>query len=204
MTPAQDDHARLEQTAYRKFMDVVAGRRSCRRYDGTRPVPRELIEDCLEAARLAPSACNRQPWRFVVADDPQTVARIRTEARMPALVHPWWDEVPVFVALCARLDLVTHRVAPAVSGIPYYLIDAGIAGEHFVLAAESLGLGTCWIGWFRARAVARILDVPRRIRVLSLLTVGWPATDMEPRQQSRLPLDQIASWNRWNSTREGK
>jgi nitroreductase len=183
--------------AYEPLLDVMRARRSCRRYDPARAVPRALLDRCAEAARLAPSACNRQPWRLVIADAPDTVARFRAEARKPGVPHPWWDQVPVFVALCARLDLVTHRIAPLFSGIPYYLIDIGIAGEHFVLAAEALGLGTCWIGWFNERAAKRILGIPRSHRIVSLLTVGWPAGDAGDSRSSRLSLDDIRQWNRW-------
>lgn len=182
---------------YDQLLAVMQARRSCRRYEAARPVPRPLLDRCVEAARLAPSACNRQPWRLVIADAADIVARFRAEARKPGIPHPWWDQVPVFVALCARLDLLTHRVAPLFSGIPYHLIDLGIAGEHFVLAAEALGLGTCWIGWFDERAVQRILGLPRSQRVVSLLAVGWPAAGSHDGRPSRLSLDAIRQWNCW-------
>ncbi|MCK5805497.1 MAG: nitroreductase family protein [Lentisphaeria bacterium] len=177
-----------------EFMKLVENRRSCRRYDSSRPVPREVLTECVEAARLAPSACNKQPWRFVIVDDPELVARIRADGRRAGIPHPWWDDVPVFVVLCAELSLLAHRVAPAVTGIPYHLLDLGIAGEHFVLAAEERGLGTCWIGWFNARGVRRALMLPRRLRVLSLITVGYPAEQGDERS-SRQDLDTILSWN---------
>lgn len=183
--------------AYAAFLELLRSRRSCRRYDPSRPVPRALIHACIAAAQPAPSACNRQPWRFVVADDPEVVAAIRAKGRKLGVPHPWWDDVPVFVALCAKLDFVTHRLAPAVSGIPYYLLDLGIAGEHVVLAAESLGLGTCWIGWFRSGPLRRILRLPRGIRVVSLLTLGWPAPGWEPAPPSRLEVDDLLHWNAW-------
>jgi nitroreductase len=184
--------------AYECLLGLIQARRSCRRYDPARPVARALLDRCAEAARRAPSACNRQPWRLVIADAPQTVERLRAEARKPGIPHPWWEDVPVFVALCARLDILTHRVAPLFSGLPYYLIDMGIAGEHFVLAAEALGLGTCWIGWFDERGAKRVLGIPRSYRVVSLLTVGWPAADVDDTRSSRLALDEIRQWNRWD------
>ncbi len=197
MGPDCEGSAAALPGAYGQLLSALQARRSCRHYDAGRPVPRELLERCVEAARLAPSACNRQPWRLVIADAPDVLARLRAEARKPGIPHPWWEQVPVFVALCARLDVLTHRVAPLFSGLPYYLIDLGIAGEHFVLAAETLGLGTCWIGWFRERAVKRILDIPGTYRVVSLLSVGWPAPDADTRRSARLSLDDIRRWNRW-------
>jgi nitroreductase len=178
-------------------MELVRGRRSCRCYDASRAVSRVLLDHCVEAARLAPSACNRQPWRFVVVDDPIAVDALRAEGKRVGIPHPWWANVPVFVAVCARLDLLAHTLAPMVSGIPYYLIDVGIAGEHFVLAAEALGLGACWVGWFNDRAVRRILHLPRSLRLVSLLTVGWPAPGWERHPSARAELAEIRCWDRW-------
>jgi nitroreductase len=180
------------------FTSLARQRRSCRAYDPDRPVPREQLQACVEAARLAPSACNRQPWRFVAVDDPELVQRIAGECKLPGIPHPWWETVPVFVALCAELDFVTHRVAPALSGIPYYLLDIGIAGEHFVLAAETLGLGTCWIGWFHEKKVKKILHIPRAARVCALLTLGYPREPQGKREDiQRRPLEDIVYWNGW-------
>ncbi len=197
------DPCAVRPCSYPHLLAAVQGRRSCRHYDVGRPVPRALLDACAEAARWAPSACNRQPWRLLIADAPETLARLRAEARKPGIPHPWWDQVPVFVALCARLDLLTHRVAPLFSGLPYYLIDLGIAGEHFVLAAETLGLGTCWIGWFNAGAAKRVLGIPRSYRVVSLLAVGWPAAGAGDRRSARLSLDEIRQWNRWGAGGQG-
>jgi nitroreductase len=197
MTTADQDPAGGRAAAYGQFIELVRRRRSCRCYDAARAVPRALLDQCLEAARLAPSACNRQPWRFVVADDPVVVAALRAEGKRAGIPHPWWANVPVFVALCVRPDLVTHTVAPLISGIPYYLIDVGIAGEHFVLAAESLGLGTCWIGWYNDRAVRRVLHLPRSLRLVCLITVGWPAPAWERRPAARADLQEIRRWDRW-------
>jgi nitroreductase len=193
---AEPDQTEPPPRAYDDLLEVIRARRSCRRYDPARPVPRALLDRCVEAARLAPSACNCQPWRLVIADAPETVARLRVAARKAGIPHPWWDQVPVFVALCARLDLVTHRVIPFFTGLPYYLIDMGIAGEHFVLAAETLGLGTCWIGWFNERGAKRVLGIPRSYRVVSLLTVGWPAPRGGDSRSARLGIEEIRQWNR--------
>ncbi len=183
--------------ACEEFLRLVRSRRSCRAYDASRPVPRELLDQCVEAARLAPSACNRQPWRFVIADDEAVVRDLRAAGRRAGIAHVWWESVPVFVALCARLDLLAHRAAPLFTGIPYYLIDIGIAGEHFVLAAEALGLGTCWVGWFSDRGVRKVLRLPRSLRLVSLITVGWPAPASQPHPTPRAELSEIRRWNRW-------
>ena len=147
---------------------------------------------------MAPSACNRQPWRFVVVQDPDTLRRIRQDALLPGLPHRWLEHVPALIALGAELKLVTHRIAPAISGIPYYLIDLGIAGEHFVLAATEMGLGTCWIGWFNERVVKKLLGIPRGVRVASLIALGYPVETERPKS-GRQDLEKMVSWDTWGN-----
>ena len=102
MTTADHDPSAAQPSSYGQFMQLVRGRCSCRCYDAARGVSRDVLDQCIEAARLAPSACNRQPWRFVIADDPLVVAALRAEGKRVGIPHPWWANVPVFVAVCAR------------------------------------------------------------------------------------------------------
>jgi len=115
---------------------------------------------------------------------------------LPGIRHDWILAAPVLVVLAAVPEVVTHRLAPMISGVPYWLIDVGIAGEHFVLAATEAGLGTCWIGWFREKAVKRLLRLGPGVRVASLLTVGYPAEPPGP-PRPRLELGEIAFENEW-------
>ena len=195
-TTMPDEHTPQKATP-EALLALLRARRSCRHYDPERPVPRGLIDTCVEAARLAPSACNRQPWRFVVADDPAMVARLRTEGKRLGIPHPWWSQVPVFIAVCVQRQVLTHRIAPMVTGIQYDLIDLGIAGEHLVLAATALGLGTCWIGWFDEGAVRRLMGLPKGLRVAALITLGWPDDTPPAGPTSRLALEDIRRWNIW-------
>ncbi len=178
------------------FLRLASNRWSCRAFDPNRPVPRPLVDLCLEAARQAPSACNRQPWHFVLAEEEGVRAALFEQARLPGIAHKWWRDVPLFAVLCVELGLVTHRIAPAISGIPYYLLDLGIAGEHFVLAAAEQGLATCWIGWFREKAVKRILSIPRSVRAVSLIAVGYAADD-QGRSSGRKTADEFVHWDGW-------
>lgn len=176
------------------FLELVKKRTSCRDYR-PEPIPDALLHGCLEAARLAPSACNRQPWRLVVVKDPAQRERLRAEALLPGIPMPWIAAAPVIVALCAERKLLTHAVAPLFSGVRYDLLDPGIAGEHLVLAAAAAGLGSCWIGWIRPKAVRKILRLPFDFRPLALITLGFPASEREP--SSRLDLSLICREDRW-------
>ena len=174
------------------FTEIVRNRRSCRDYL-EKDVPDEVLCNCLEAARLAPSACNKQPWRFVVVRDSGLRSRICSEGLLPGIPMPWTQKAPVIVVLGAETSIITHTIAPMISKVQYHLIDIGIAGEHFVLAAEAQGLGTCWIGWFNEKKIRTILSLPRSFQVLSLISLGYPANPAETGNKSnRMKLEEIS------------
>lgn len=174
--------------------EIIQRRRSIRRYL-PQPVEREKILACLEAARLAPSAENSQPWRFLVIDDPELKARVSDRAFSGIYSScRFAAQAPVLVLLLARLDILANRLGRLVQGTQFYLLDLGIAGEHFILKAEELGLGTCWIGWFNARAVRKLLKIPRKYRLVAMISVGYP--EKRPSgSQIRKKLEEIAWFN---------
>lgn len=174
---------------------IIETRRSVRSYTPQPVDPADLRSLC-EAARLAPSACNSQTWRFVVVTRRETIERICREAMRPVIPNRWLAEAPAVIVGASRLDLVANRIGRAVTGIEYYQIDLGIAMEHAVLKATELGLGTCWIGWFDEDRVRRILEIPSGVRVSALLAVGYPA-DSAPARRSRKPLEKIAFSETW-------
>lgn len=174
------------------FKELVSARFSCRSYR-PEPVPRAALEQILEAARLAPSACNQQPWRFAVVTDSGLRARVMDEGTLPGINMTWAAGAPVILVLGIRRSMITHRVAPLLSHVEYPLLDLGIAGEHAVLQATELGLGTCWIGWIKPKVVRKLVGWPADILPQSLITVGWPASRPE-RAAPRLPLDELVVW----------
>lgn len=168
------------------FLDLCRARQSCRRYDPSRPVPRDALDRCLEAARLAPSACNSQPWTFVVIDEPARRAAL-AEAAFGGLhrMNRFAAEAPVLVVVLTERSKTLARIGGQIRGVPYRLIDVGIACEHFVLQAEEEGLGTCWLGWFDERAVKRVLGLPRSAHADIMISVGHPAAGDAPRPKNR-------------------
>ncbi|MHC5040578.1 MAG: nitroreductase family protein [Planctomycetota bacterium] len=174
------------------FMALVRKRRSVRHF-ASDPVPEEMIRSCVEAARLAPSAENVQPWRFLAVTDPEEKKRL-ADAAFSGMYRftRWADKAPVLVCLSARLDILANRIGTHLQGTQYYLLDLGIAGEHFMLRAVELGLGGCWIGWFDAQRAAKAIRLPRTQRLTELLALGFPAKDpatLPPKK--RRPLGQI-------------
>lgn len=178
------------------FQQLVSGRRSIRRYL-PKPVEREKIVACLEAARLAPSAENAQSWRFLVLDDPDLKARFSREAfRGIYSMTKFAAEAPALVLVLAKLDFLANRLGKQIQGVSFFLIDIGIAGEHFVLQAEELGIGTCWIGWFSVRKARKFFKIPRQYKIVSLLALGY--YEKKPsREQRRKPLEEIAWFNKF-------
>ena len=175
--------------------EIIAQRRSIRRYLD-KSVEREKILECLEAARLAPSADNVQPWRFLVIDDPELKDKFTKEIFSGIYsISKFAAKAPVLIIILARLDIIANRIGKQIQNIHFYLIDTGIAGEHIVLQAEELGLGTCWIGWFNSRKARKVLNIPRKYKIVSLLSMGY--YEKKPsREKKRKKLEDIAWFNK--------
>ena len=174
---------------------LMRSRRSIRRFL-PEPVEREKIMACLEAARIAPSAENAQPTRFLIVDYPELKSELAREAFSGIYsMTKFAAQAPVIVVVLARLDVMAHRVGRRIQGTQFYLIDIGIAGEHFVLRAEEMGLSTCWIGWFNVRRTRKLLRIPRKYKIVCLFAVGHAAS-RPPAETKRKPLKEIAWFNK--------
>jgi nitroreductase len=169
--------------------DAIKARQSIRRYLD-RPVEPEVIDALIESASLAPSASNRQEWRYVAVSDPA----LKKELSKAASNQGFVSEAGCVFACCAETDLHEMRC-----GQLCYPIDLAISIDHITLRAVELGLGTCWIGSFSEEQVKKLLDIPDHIRVVELLTVGYPA-DATVRPKNRLAKDKILFHNRWGET----
>jgi nitroreductase len=175
--------------------NVIARRVSCRAYQ-PKPVPQAQLTQILEAARLAPSACNQQPWRFAVVSNLELRRRIVEDGFLPGIKMTWALDAPVHVVIGMERSFVTHRLAASISGVDYPWVDIGIAGEHLVLTATELGLGTCWIGWIRPRVVAKIVGWPASVKPVIVITVGYPHDPDAgtPPASRRKPLAELVRW----------
>jgi nitroreductase len=159
------------------FIDMVKTRQSVRSYN-SRSVEMEKIERCLEAARLAPSACNAQPWKFVVVDNPvikNSLADAIQDRILP--MNHFTKQAPVHVVVVREKANFTSNLGQVIKNKEYPLIDIGIAVEHFCLQAVEEGLGTCILGWFNEKKVKKLLNIPYRKRAELIITIGYPATD---------------------------
>jgi nitroreductase len=177
------------------LLDLIKHRKSIRDFID-RPVERQKLMMCLEAARLAPSASNSQPWKFIVVDDVDVKKRLCDNAfGAMHFFNNFARKAPVIVVIVSEKDKFLTRMGGRLRGTDYHLIDIGIAGEHFVLQAEELGLGTCWIGWFDEEAAKSILNVPKDKKIDVLLALGYYNEDGMITEHGREPMEEIASFN---------
>ena len=182
------------------FFETVAGRHSVRTYR-PEPVPNELILQCLEAARAAPSWRNGQCWRFIVVQDRTTIEKLAGQRVYGYPINAWLKTAPVVIVACAD-----PRDSGQHGDLPYWAVDTAIAMEHLVLAATALGLGTCWIGGFDEQSVRAVVAVPEPIRVVAYTPLGYGAdsegirgrvTKLVARSHSRKPLAKLVFYDRW-------
>ena len=159
-------------------MEVVKTRRSIRRYRSD-PVPEEVLNQILDAARLSPSAGHRQPWHFILVKDAETKTRLGLSS--------WAVKAPLIVVGCAD----TKTRSP-----PLCYVDLAIALEHMVLAAANFGVGTCWIGRLgRDETIKRALGIPDHVRVVAVTPLGYP--DEKPSPKTRKTLSEIMHYDKF-------
>jgi len=152
----------------RELLEVIYRRRSVRKYE-KKPIPEEILKAILEAGRLAPTAKNLQPWHFIVVRDPEIKRK---------LIFTDWnnfiEEASVVIVGCGEMDK------------KWAVVDVAIALQNMVIAAEALGLGSCWIGAFEEEEVKRALGVPDHLKVVAMITIGYPAERPEPPPKKKL------------------
>lgn len=176
-------------------MDVfesIRRRRSVREYRSD-PVPPEILERMMEALRLAPSACNYQPWRFIVVADPKIREKLAEASHRQMFVA----EAPVVLVGCALPRLAYKKMGETWNSAD---VDVTIALDHLMLAAASEGLGTCWIGSFDELEVKRLLHVPDDAKVVGLTPLGWPKREglLRPvREEERKPRSEVIGFERF-------
>jgi nitroreductase len=179
------------------FKELILARQSVRRYADT-PVEPEKLNLCLEAARLAPSASNSQPWKFIVVDQEP----LRTEVAKATfsdikLINKFTIQAPVLIVIVMEKAKLITRLAMMVKKKEWPLIDIGITASHFCLQATELGLGTCMIGWFEEEKIKKLLQIPSDKSIGLLITLGYAEEGYPLRTKIRKPIDEILRYNKY-------
>ncbi len=177
------------------FLELADARESTRKYS-SKPVSRDLIDKCLDAARLAPSACNSQPWSFIVIDDEKIKNQI-VEDSMSGIYksNAFVKTAPVIIVTITERSVYIARMGGMLRDVKYNLIDIGIACEHIALQAAELGLGTCWLGWFKEKALKKILGLPKSTKIDVVMSLGYPDETIPHREKNRKSLDEIRRYS---------
>lgn len=166
-------------------MTAIRTRRSIRAYKD-KPIEDEKLEAVLEAGRLAPSAANRQEWKYVVVKDKALREKLVDIANGQRFV----GQASAVIVACAEQ---TNHVMPC--GELSYPVDVAISVDHITLAAAEQGLGTCWIGAFKQDEIKQLLDIPEEVKVVVLLTIGYP--DISPPLKPRKSLQEMVVYDKW-------
>lgn len=176
------------------FSELVLNRESVRKYKD-KPIKREDIIKCVEAARLAPSACNSQPWTFVVVDDPSLVKKVSALTCSKLLkFNKFTTDAKAMVAVVMEKTNISSKVGKTLTDLEYNFIDLGISTEHFCLQAADLGIGTCILGYFSNDEVKKMLNVDSNKKIGLLISMGYSKFDT-PRKKIRKSLDDVCKFN---------
>jgi nitroreductase len=177
------------------ILNLIISRQSDRKYSAE-PVEKEKLERIIEAGRMAPSACNAQPWKFIVVTDPDLVAKIAEAASAKLIgMNAFVAQAPVQIIIVREQPNFSSKVGATIKNKDYSLIDIGIATENICLQAQAEGLGTCIIGWFDEKELKKLLAIPRSRRVELIITLGYSLS--EKREKRRKPPEETVSYNKY-------
>lgn len=153
-------------------LDVIRMRRSVRRF-ALKTIEPEKMELILEAARLAPSSCNKQPWKFVVVEQCELLQKVAKAQPPGTPINKFLTDAGAIIVCVDEPKFLVHKAAGMINR-DNQRIDVGIAVEHMVLVAAELGIGSCWIGWFSESKVKKLLNIPKSKSVSVMLALGYP------------------------------
>ena len=179
----------------KEILSLIIGRQSDRKYSD-KPVENEKLGRIIEAGRMSPSACNAQPWKFVVVTEPELIVKIAEAASAKLLgMNGFVDQAQAIIVIVREKPNLTSKVGATLKDKDYSLIDIGIATENICLQSKAEGIGSCIIGWFDEREIRRLLSIPKTKRVELLITLGYSLSNQ--REKRRKPAEEVVSYNKY-------
>ena len=185
-----------------KFLDLVKKRQRVRRYLSKEIEP-DKLQRCLEAARLAPSASNSQPWSFIVVNSPEIkdkVAKLTFDQVIS--FNKFVVQAPVLVVFVIEKPKIITRIGSFIKKIEYPKIDIGIAAHSFCLHAAAESLGTCMLGWFKEAPIKKLLNIPTDKKIGLIVSVGYAPEDYKLREKSRKSFTEVVKYNSYSNNQE--
>lgn len=178
------------------FIDLVRSRKSVRKFL-KKDIPLSDYQKCIEAARRAPSACNSQPWKFIVVNDRSIRESIaKTFLSGAYKMNAFASNAAGYIAIVSESIHFPACLAQMFRSISFKQIDTGIACSNIILQAQELGIGTCILGWFNERKLKRILSVPKHKKIILLVALGYPENIILP-ERSLKEISEISGYNRY-------
>lgn len=172
------------------FFELINKRESCRNFDSEKKVDTELLKRCVEYAALAPSACNSQPWHFVVVNNPDIVPKVAKSVQDMGF-NRFASDAPAFIVVCGKDATLASKFDGLIKDRnSFQQNDLGIAVSYLCLAATELGLSTCVMGWRNNKKVIEALGLSEKKNVHCVIAVGY-TKDKEPRKKVRKPIDEV-------------
>ncbi len=174
------------------YFDLVKRRESCRDFDPNRPVEKEKLVRCAEAAWIAPSACNGQPWKYLIVTNAELAAKLRplmTEMGANQFVK----NCPAFAVVLQEPTVLKVSLSQRFKDQDFAPIDVAFSASQFCYAATEQGLSTCIIGWHNEQKIKKLFDLPKNTRVRLILAVGYAATD-KLRKKHRKPIEEVVKY----------
>ena len=178
-----------------KMLELIIRRQSDRKYSD-KTVEKEKLDRIIEAGRLAPSACNAQPWKFIVVSEPKLIEKVAEAASAKLLgMNTFVAQAPLILVVVREKPNMSSKIGATIKNKDYSLIDIGIASENICLQARAEGSGSCMIGWFDEQMVRKLLEIPRSKRVELIITLGYSLS--EQKEKRRKPEEVTVSYNKY-------
>jgi nitroreductase len=174
------------------YFDLVRRRESCRNFDLNRPVEKDKLQRCAEAAWLAPSACNGQPWRYLIVTNPELCAKLRP-LMMELGQNKFLATCPAFAVVLEENTVLKVSLSQKFKDQDFAPIDVGLSCSQFCYAATEQGLSTCIIGWHNEKKIQELFGIPKTSRVRLILAVGYAADD-KLREKRRKPIEDVIQY----------
>ena len=179
----------------KELLGLITSRQSDRKYSD-KQVEREKLKRLIEAGRMAPSACNAQPWKFIVVTEPELIARVAEAASAKLIgMNSFVGQAQAIIVVVREKPNLSSKVGATIKNKDYSLIDIGITTENICLQAKAEGIGSCIIGWFDESEIRKILAIPKSKRVELIITLGYSLSDQ--RKKRRKPVEEVVSFNKY-------